>query len=419
MSTVATPGSSSDLSPADAAILVLKGLEHDARVLKESQTLAAAGLDVVRVGVVTRDSDPEWETTGHDRILRVRTTDKLASAKPAATGAGAGGGSSAGSSAYGGLLGDVRHWLGRHRDNRKLADAVTKLQPRVVIACDLNTLPAGWRIKRETGCHLVYDAHELFTEMSPPRSWLYKALWGMTERRLIRKADVVITVNEQRAREFAKRYGIAKPAVVLNGPLECLGSTGPAAAPVRLIYQGGLTAARGIDMLVRAMKAVRGKAVLSLQGFGADEQRLKDLVEELALADTVHFIDPVPPDQVVTAAHEHDVGVVIYKAQTLNDRLAAPNKLLDYLGGGIAVLGVRLPMIEEIVTREQCGALFEPEDETDLARALQDVVSDAEALDRMKRNAAQACERYAWRSQEATLLSAIGITSTGSAGGHR
>jgi len=400
---VAGAGSSAGI---DVAILVLKSLKHDARVLKESETIAAAGLSVVRVGIVTHADDPEWEQTAHDRILRVRTTLDLASDSATPAGGEAG---SAETSAdpYAGVSGALRHWLGRRRENRLAARAVAALKPRVVIACDLNTLLAGWLLKRETGCRLVYDAHELYTEMSPAKSWAYKLLWGATERRLIRKADAVITVSPQRAEELARRYRIQRPGVVLNGPQTCLGDPQPVGDPIRVIYQGGFQRARGIDSLVRASAALRGKAIVTLQGFGSDETRLRELVESHDLQETVRFVEPCAPEDVVAVAHEHDVGLVIYRAETLNDYLAAPNKLLDYMGAGVAVLGSRLPMIEEIVTRERCGILFTPDDEGDLAAALAEIVAAPDLLAEMKKRSAAACERYAWPSQEATLLAVV------------
>lgn len=394
----------------DVAILVLKSLKHDSRVLKESETLAAQGLDVVRVGVVTHRDEPEWERTDHDRILLVHTTNRLASQRetpPEGSPGSSGVDGRVARDPYAGVLGAVRHWLGRRRENRLAAKAVALLRPRVVIACDLNTLLAGWLLKRETGCRLVYDAHELYTEMSPAKSWAHKLLWGATERRLIRKADAVITVSPQRAEEFARRYRIPAPGVVLNGPRACLGNPQPVGDPIRIIYQGGFQRARGIDSLIRASAALRGKAIVTLQGFGSDGTRLRQLVESHDLQETVRFIEPCAPELVVPTAHEHDVGVVTYRAETLNDYLAAPNKLFDYMGAGIAVLGTRLPMIEEIVTRERCGVLFSPDDEEDLAHALAEIVADRDLLAHMKTRSARACERYAWQSQEATLLEAV------------
>ncbi|GAB4276453.1 MAG: hypothetical protein Kow0056_06890 [Coriobacteriia bacterium] len=133
------------------------------------------------------------------------------------------------------------------------------------------------------------------------------------------------------------------------------------------------------------------------------------LSEQLGLRDTVRFIDPVPPGHVVDAARHHDVGVVMYRSETLNDYLAAPNKLFDYMGAGLAVLGVRLPMIEQVVEQEGVGVLFEPDDIETLVSAMVRLVDDVQAVREMKQRSLAACPRYSWSAQEPILLEAAGV----------
>ena len=67
--------------------------------------------------------------------------------------------------------------------NEALAQVAVALRPDIVHSNDLDSLLAGWLTKREVGCRLVYDSHELWTEQHHPRTqeWLafFRGLEGL------------------------------------------------------------------------------------------------------------------------------------------------------------------------------------------------------------------------------------------------
>ena len=89
------------------------------------------------------------------------------------------------------------------------------MEPDVVHCHDLDTLYAGWRIKKRLGCPLIYDAHEHYPAMMslsfPPALVRGFALW---ERRLIRRVDATITASTVLGDEFASR-GVS-PVITLG-----------------------------------------------------------------------------------------------------------------------------------------------------------------------------------------------------------
>src|SRR5262249_37966315 len=96
----------------------------------------------------------------------------------------------------------------------------TLLHPgAVIVAHDLPVLPAAVVAAAELGARLAYDSHELYAEQHvfPPET---AELYRIAEARLIRRADLVTTVNDSIAEEMARRYHISKPAVVWNAPAQ-------------------------------------------------------------------------------------------------------------------------------------------------------------------------------------------------------
>lgn len=276
----------------------------------------------------------------------------------------------------------------------------------VVHANDFDTLPAGLLIARRFGARLVYDAHELYTEQEadPPR--LHRAVVGWLEGRLARRAHAVVTVNDPIARELARRLGLsAEPYVVRNTPLlvERIGDRGDA-AHLRVVYQGAVGHGRQLHDLLDAARLTGDAARLTLRVVGVDVDELRD-----AAAGRVDIVDPVSPGELVDALVPFDVGLVVTRPLTLNDELATPNKLFEYLMAGLAVVVPRLPGVTPIVEQEGVGATFNPGDVHDLARILVELAGDRDRVRRLQRRAREAAlRRYNAEAERDALHAAWG-----------
>ncbi len=386
---------------------------RDARVLKEAQTLTEAGHEVVIIAIAERGV-PDTEERDGFRIRRVEALPVWArralrlpvivrrgwDRKPVVGGAAAPGAKRPA-------------WQVALRDNvvtRQLTNAALRTPADVYHAHDLNTLPAGVAAARRHGGRLVYDAHELYPEMAGlgPRE---RARWARLDRRLIRFPDAVIVPSEGRADEFARRYSIARPHVVMNCP-PAGPPPDPAASPLAalrregealLVYAGGYTKNRGLDNLIRAAGLLDG-ARLVMVGFGGVEGELRAVAERERLGDRVVFHEPVAHDQVVSLVAGADIGLAPYLPVGLNNVLAAPNKLFEYLHAGIAVAGSDLPDIRRVVEEHRVGGLFDAADPASIAKAVREMLAAPEELKAMRERALEAAPRYSWEAQAAVLV---------------
>jgi glycosyltransferase involved in cell wall biosynthesis len=286
-------------------------------------------------------------------------------------------------------------------------------EPADVYHChDLSALPAGYTAKRRTGGKLVYDSHELFSELAYiPR--LERMGWRVLERFLVRRADKVITTGTYRAEYLAKKYRIVVPIVILNCP-----PLHPTQAPNRalhekvgltdenarlILYQGGFGEGRGLEKLVLAA-AYLEEHVLVLMGWGKVEAELRSLAKKEGLEGRVRFTEPVAPDQVIYYCMSASVGVVIVQNTGLNNYYATPNKLYEYINAGLPVVSSDFPALKEIVERYELGCTFDPEKPESIARAINWVLADEQRYDRMKENALEAAKVFNWENESAKLL---------------
>jgi len=383
---------------------------RDPRVLKEARALAEAGHEV-RIIATAERGVPDREERDGFRIHRVEPVPqwvrRLAgrpaipsqtSERPAVA--------TSSPKKRPQLQAAVRDWM----VDRRLGAAALETTADVVHAHDLNTLAAGVRAARHHKARLVYDAHELYPELAGlgPRE---RARWDRLDRRLIRTPEVVIVPSESRADEFARRYGIERPRVVMNCP-----PAGPAPDPTAsplsalrrpgeslLVYAGGYNTNRGLENLVRAAGLI-DHARLVMVGFGGLEPELRAVAERERLGDRVVFHDPVAHDQVVAVAAGADVGLAPYLPVGLNNVLAAPNKLFEYLHAGVAIAGSDLPDIRKVIEEHRVGALFDAGDPASIAKAVTTLLSSPEELEAMRKRSREASKRYTWDTQVEVLL---------------
>jgi glycosyltransferase involved in cell wall biosynthesis len=371
-------------------MLLANSMTADARVAREASALADAGHDVVVLALRATGSPDEERIDGY-AIRRVADYTTAGWRRP---------------------------WrkLGQMRARtRAFVDAAMSMGPDVVHANDSDTLAAGSMAATRTCAALLYDAHELYPDMLQEHgirgSAPVQAYWRDLEARLVPKADAVITVSDGLASELRRRYAV-EPIVVMNVPrVQPLAPRGRLRSELGLapetplvLYQGVLIQGRGLVGLVEAVASLPG-VVLVVQGSGPEEVPMRQRVEALGVGDRIHLTGHQPLSTLHEYACDADVGVVIYEPTTLNNRLAAPNKLFAYLMAGLPVAGSDFPGLAAIVAGEGVGAVFDPTSPVSVASAISGLLGDPERLAGMRARARVLAEsRYNWGIEKEKFL---------------
>jgi glycosyltransferase involved in cell wall biosynthesis len=286
--------------------------------------------------------------------------------------------------------------------------------PEVVHCNDLDTLLVGYLLARRRGARLVYDAHEFYPHSDVEASSLQVALLSRLERALLREVDAVVTVSPLLARSMQEAYGLWQVLTVPNAepwrgdrnPVPPMARAG-SAEPVRFLYQGNFAPERGIEELIRAWSRIdTRRAVLLLRGPDAPvRDRCLRLAEDLGLRDHgVFFLDPVPEDRLIDAASEADVGVIPYKPFGLNYRYCCPNKLSQYMQGGLAILTNDLDYVRSVVDEARCGLWYRSDEPDSIVAAVNRLVSEPGLLAQLRGRAREfARTRFNWQIVGKTL----------------
>jgi glycosyltransferase involved in cell wall biosynthesis len=265
---------------------------------------------------------------------------------------------------------------------------------------------------------LVYDAHELYhaQEVLPPR---VRRMYLRKERRLIRRAAAVITVNDFLAQALERLHGIGPVHVLYNtadpdpafdpgraretSPLR---ARAPGTGPI-LLYQGWIAPERNIEALVRAMAHVPPPARLAVVGYGDHAPRLEQLARDLGLGGRVHFLGRVPSEEMLSYTAGGDLGLIPYLPIDDNHRYCSPNKFFEYVQAGVPVLAHDLPFFRQMAARHgvvACADFASPEA---LGAAIASLLGGG-LLQQMRRRCLEARRALNWSVEGEKLLALYG-----------
>lgn len=262
----------------------------------------------------------------------------------------------------------------------------------VVIASStypLDIWPAH-RIARKSGARLLFELHDLWPlspmELGGYSKWHpFIMLLQAAENFACRHADAIVSILPK-VRDHLEEHGMAphKLHIVPNGadPSEWLADSAalPGMAGARLDtlrqqgkfivgYAGTHGLANALDTLLGAARLVGDdRLAFVLVGGGPEKAALQRIAQQLKL-NNVHFFDPVPKQQVPALLRSFDVAYIGWQRQRLYRFGIAPNKLIDYMMAGCAILH-SVEAGNDPVAEAGCGLTVAPQDPAAVARGL-------------------------------------------------
>ncbi len=275
---------------------------------------------------------------------------------------------------------------------RQAGRLAAECEADVVIASStypLDIWPAH-RIARKSRARLLFELHDLWP-LSPMELGGYSRwhpfimLLQAAENYACRHADAIVSILPK-VREHLEAHGMAphKLHIVPNGadPAEWLvdNTALPGMAGARLEalrrqgkfivgYAGTHGIANALDTLLGAASLVGDERLaFVLVGGGPEKPALQAMARNMGLTN-VHFFDPVPKPQVPALLRSFDVAYIGWQRQRLYRFGIAPNKLIDYMMAGCAILH-SVDAGNDPVAEAGCGLTVAPQDPAAVARGL-------------------------------------------------
>lgn len=283
-------------------------------------------------------------------------------------------------------------WSFLHQIWQMAPSLVADDKPDVVIAS--STYPMDiWVARRIAGlaqAQLIYEVHDLWPaspmELSGMPWWHpFILLCQKAENDAYRDADCVVSMLPKVA-EHMSQHGLdlRKLHIVPNGisPEEWPDMPEPLASPLadhlntlknaeKIIvgYAGSHGMPNALDVLLNAAALLRNSPLsFVLVGNGHEKARLAQRVRDEGL-NNVALFDPVPKPQIPALLAHFDIAYIGWRRTPLYRFGIAPNKLMDYMMAGCAVLH-SVEAGNDPVAEAGCGLTVAPESPQAVAQGL-------------------------------------------------
>lgn len=133
-----------------------------------------------------------------------------------------------------------------------------------------------------------------------------------------------------------------------------------------ILYQGSLLYDRNIEPLIKASLKLNDNFVLVLMGKDTDDriESFKKINPSI-----VHIPWVTPPDHLYITSHAY-IGIAFYDYDCLNSIYCAPNKIWEYSGFGIPMIGQDIPGLINTIGNNKAGLCVDVENEREIVSAI-------------------------------------------------
>ncbi len=245
------------------------------------------------------------------------------------------------------------------------------LKKDILLANDLDSLLSNYFISKISKTKLVYDSHELFTELPELINRPFtKEIWSLIEGFILPKIRNCYTVCESIANYYNTKYS-TNFQVIRNYP-EQSKLIQPNKFPFDIenekiiLYQGALNKGRGLELMIDTMQYI-DNAIFVIIGDGDLTHELKEKVISTNTSNRVKFVKKKFPEELQKLTILADLGISIEEDLGLNYRFALPNKLFDYIQARIPVLVSNLPEMSQMVLKHNVGEIITDRNSKDMA----------------------------------------------------
>lgn len=203
---------------------------------------------------------------------------------------------------------------------------------------------------------VILDCRELYLFKEQKR--IFSKIGCIFEKRMARKADIVICANKERAELMQKNYRLLRKPLVYenlrklrfendNELCEAKAKIDPYLedGEVRIISSSGCSIQRTNDILVKNLHNVKYKCKLFLVGESTqkDTQIIKGIAEENVVI--LGRLNQTELKYLISRCH---IGVVNYGQYDTNNKYCASGKIYEFLYEGIPVVTTTNPPLKRI-----------------------------------------------------------------------
>jgi len=214
-------------------------------------------------------------------------------------------------------------------------------------------------------------------------------------KKVLVNADAVIAVSNFMA-ELAGLIGVREERVtVIYNAVDFFSTPPKREIPINpiLVYAGRLVRWKGVAMLIRAVKESKNRwpnLILEILGDGAEEDKLKRMVDNLGLTENVIFRGRVSEAE----SHKFFARATLFVLNTNYEGL--PHSILNAMRSGLPVITTAIDGNQEIVQNGQNGLLVPYNNLEDWVAAIDKLLSDKGLQQKFSISGLETIKKFKW-----------------------
>jgi glycosyltransferase involved in cell wall biosynthesis len=279
-----------------------------------------------------------------------------------------------------------------------------------VIHChDLDTLPIGIRLKKLRKIPLIYDAHEIWGYMVSFDIPWWKRYINL-EKRLVKEADIMITVDEPLQEYFAEFFGRAdedaklssKPIYIIKNCKEFneVAYQPPTEKIFTMVYAGTLGASREILELMDAVRETDNiKFIIAGSG---NKKYVRKVKKHCSQNNNVKYLGRISQEEVIALTKRCHVGVCLLGKGTLSNKMALPNKVFEAMVSGRPLITTKGLYYSDFAHEKGFGIPVGSVDEC--IEAIKILMADPKKYEQYGVKALEAALEYNWANEKEKLV---------------
>ena len=266
-----------------------------------------------------------------------------------------------------------------------------------ICACDPDTLFAATCVTFLRSKVLIYDSHELFTEVPElNKSPLKKFVWSSIESLGCRWAQLRYTVGHALAQILSEKYHSSFEVIRNVSNLPTI-ETNPNRSNI-ILYQGVLNVGRGLEVAIEAMDLLPDYE-LWICGEGDISHDLRTQASK-AKVGNIKFLGKLMPHNLREITGKAKYGLNLLDKSSLNYYYSLANKFFDYSAFGVVSINMNFPEYSILQQSYPCSILINELSKDEIVSAIK---SDENWIEKSNQ-ALNMARNINWESEKKHLL---------------
>lgn len=300
---------------------------------------------------------------------------------------------------------------------RIIQDKISATGPKDILHIhEFDLLPLAKQMKKKHGIKVIYDVHDTLRAMwatfSSKKGLLKKVInksLSFFETSHLMYIDEIILANRVFGQNYYADKGLST-TVIENFPhIDNLAKAKQFSNTPLILYQGQISADRGITLLVDAFDIIKKENPgVTLRIIGAFrpkgfKEKLIDKIKQSDFSEAIELQSEVHHNEIWAHMQAAQIGV-IPSLETPRILVDTPTKLFEYMASGCAVVAADVPPVRHFLYG--AGKLINPNNMESLASGIISLLSNEVTCSHyVKEGQKRILETYNWNAIKHKLLS--------------